>query len=278
MILTKIPIFDTELYYTEFGSGLPLFTMHGGLGIDHKYLRTVLDSFQDIFNLIYYDFRGHGLSDKSSIDSITFEQLADDNEELRKKLKYKKIGVLGHSAGGYIALKYAIKYPNNLQFLILIDTAPANDYMDEIMANIQKRNPSPEVINALNTTPSNIQECKDMMKTLNSLYFNNITPDLEKMAYKTIDNMIFNPEIMAINDNLMASYNVVSQLSKIKVPTLIMVGKEDFICPPSQAQRMHEKIPNSDLIIFENSGHYIFYEEPEKFNKIIRDWVKKLSP
>jgi proline iminopeptidase len=275
--MVKIKISDTEIYYLEYGSGIPLFVMPGGFGMDHTYLRGPLDPFNDIFKLIYYDYRGHGLSGESKVDKINIEQFAKDNEDLRKELNYDKIGVLGNSAGGYVALSYAIKYPESLKFLILVDTAPAFDYMEEIMTNIQKRNPTPEVLQALNATVSTADECKQNMKDLHPLYFYNLTAELEKKANEIIDNMIFTPKIMNMNDKIFSDFNVVSQLSEIKVPTLILVGKEDFICPPSQAERMHEKIPNSELVLFENSGHYIFFDESEKFEKEIRNWAKKLK-
>jgi pimeloyl-ACP methyl ester carboxylesterase len=89
--------------------------------------------------------------------------------------------------------------------------------------------------------------------------------------------MIFSPEISIHQDTLLEKYNVSSQLSEIKVPTLILVGDDDFICPPSQAQRMHSKISNSDLHIFKNCGHFPFWESASEFLKVIHDWFQNLS-
>ena len=271
-------IIDTELFYTEYGSGTPFLVMHGGLGVDHTYFRPFLDPLGDTFHLIYYDHRGHGRSERSPINAITYEQLADDANVLREKLGHEKIGVIGHSAGGFIALHYAVRHQEHLSYLILLDTSPAFDYMEEVMAIAQQKNPAPEIIATLNAPAASTEkEVKDQMKTMQPLYFSEFTSELEEIMSKVSDKMKMVPELMAHNETLGATYNVSSQLIEIKVPTLILVGKDDFICPPSQAQRMHDKIPNSKLEIFERCGHYPFIEVPDNFFRVVRDWFKKVS-
>ena len=67
--------------------------------------------------------------------------------------------------------------------------------------------------------------------------------------------------------------NVASRLGEIDVPTLILVGRRDFFCPPSQAERMHRGIRGSEMVVFERSGHYPFVEEAEAFRDTVRDWL-----
>ncbi len=275
--MTIAKINDTELFYTEFGSGAPFLLMHGGLGLDHTYFRPFLDPLSDIFKLIFYDHRGHGGSGRPSIDTITYEQLADDANTLREILGYDKIGVIGNSAGGYIALQYAIRYPKNISYLILLDTAPAFDYLGELMVNVKNKNPTPEIIATLNAPVAPSAEgFRDQFKTLMPLYFYEFNSEIKDMVYKLIDKIIMNHEVAALNDELMPKFNVTSQLNKIEAPTLILVGKDDFICPPSQAKRMHDNIPNSDLHIFEKCGHFPFIEVPDEFFRVVREWFKRV--
>jgi len=275
--MTIAKLKDTELYYDEYGSGFPFLIMHGGLGIDHTYLHPTLDPLGDIFKLIFYDHRGHGRSGRPPINTIIFEKLADDANELRKILGYDKLGVIGNSAGGYVALNYAIRHPSHISYLILIDTAPAFDYMEELMKNVQNKNPTPDLIETLNApVDPTIEGFRNQFKILQPLYFYEFTPQVEEMCNRVIDKMIVNPEVAALNDILMLKYNVISKLSKIEVPTLILVGKDDFVCPPSQAQRMHDSIPNSELYIFEKCGHYPFYEAPDEFFRVLHNWFKKV--
>ena len=275
--MPKIKINDTELYYEEYGSGVPFLLMHGGLGIDHSYFRPALDPLSDIFQLIFYDHRGHGRSGRPPINTITYEQLADDANDLRETLGHDKIGVIGNSAGGFVALNYAIRHTKNISHLILIDTAPAFDYMEEFMELLMNKKPSPEDISVFNAPVDPDPEgFREQFRILNPFYFYEFGPEQEKMSNKILDNMILTPEAAALNDILMPKYNVISQLAKIEVPTLILVGKGDLVCPPSQAQRMHDNIPNSELYIFEKCGHYPFYEVPDEVFKVVRNWFESI--
>jgi proline iminopeptidase len=58
-------------------------------------------------------------------------------------------------------------------------------------------------------------------------------------------------------------------------PRLIVVGKDDFVYPPSQAKIMHEGIPNSELVVLEESGHLAHVEEPEAFFEAVKGWVER---
>ena len=275
--MPKVKINDTELYYIEHGSGTPFLVMHGGLGVDHTYLRPTLDPLGDNFKLIFYDHRGHGRSGRPPTNTITYEQLADDANALRETLGYDKIGVIGNSAGGYIALHYAIRHQKNISYLILIDTAPAFDYMEELMAIVERKNPTPEIIATLNAPAApTIEEFRHQFKVLQPLYFYDFNSEVKEISDEIIDKMILNPEAAALNEELMPKYNISSQLTEIEVPTLILVGDEDFICPPSQAKRMHNSIPNSELIIFKKCGHYPFFEARDEFFRVIHDWFKRV--
>ncbi|MFX1568670.1 MAG: alpha/beta fold hydrolase [Promethearchaeota archaeon] len=273
-----VKINDTELYYEEYGSGFPFLVMHGGLGIDHTYLRPALDPLGEILKLVYYDHRGHGRSGRPHINTISYEQLADDANALSESLGYEKIGIIGNSAGGFVALNFAIHHPDSLSYLILLDTAPAFDHMEEVMTIVQNENPAPEILQALNDpVDPTIEGFRNQFKIMQPIYFYDFTPELEEMSNKIINEMILTPELGALNDVLMSKYNLTSQLSKIEVPTLILVGRDDFVCPPSQAERMHESIPNSEIYIFEKCGHYPFFETPDEFFRVVHDWFQRVA-
>jgi pimeloyl-ACP methyl ester carboxylesterase len=65
-----------------------------------------------------------------------------------------------------------------------------------------------------------------------------------------------------------------NQLKEIKIPTLILVGKDDELTPPNMAEEMSSEIPNSKLLIFDQGGHGLYWEVPDLFNKAVLDFVK----
>ena len=117
----RIAIRDVSLFVEVVGHGYPLVLMHGGPSLDH----LSLSSFRrcaDQFTLIFYDHRCNGRSDGAPVSSMTWENLTADADALRARLGFDRWAVLGHSFGGHVALEYALRYPDRLSHLVLLDT------------------------------------------------------------------------------------------------------------------------------------------------------------
>jgi len=264
----------TELYYVSAGEGLPCLVMHGGLGFDHTYLHPWLDSLGDVLHLTYYDHRGNGRSGRPAKATMTHAQFAADAAALVAHLGFAKVAVIGHSYGGFIALEFALRYPQHVSHLILVDTAPAFNYDEEIRANALRKGATEEMMTILQGGFASDEEMREKFAKIWPLYFKTFDVNI---AHRLVENSIVSASGGAVEGELEA-YNMVPQLGEIQIPTLILVGRDDFICPPSQAHILHEGIANSDLVIFENSGHLPFIEEPEAFFKTVRDWVSLNQP
>jgi len=76
-----------------------------------------------------------------------------------------------------------------------------------------------------------------------------------------------------LNANI--THDTRNQLSEIKIPTLILVGKNDELTPPNMAKKLSSKIPDSRLVIFEQGGHGLYWEVPELFNESVIEFIKK---
>jgi proline iminopeptidase len=261
----------TELFYFEVGEGLPCLVMHGGLGFDHSSLHPWLDPLGEQIHLVYYDHRSNGRSGRPPQETLTFEQFCSDADALREYLGFEKVAVLGYSFGGFIALEYALRYPERLSHLILLDTAPAFDYGEEIEANARRKGATPEQLEALDAAVDDEAEFWDLLKRIEPLYFHTFDADL---AERVLGKTIVCVEAADAGEALTEEWDLTLRLGEISAPTLILVGRDDFITPPSQAKIMHERIPNSELVIFERSGHFPHVEEPEAFFAAVRGWLK----
>ncbi len=127
-----VPVENAELYYREIGQGQPILVLHGGPDFDHTYLLPEMDRLSDTFRLIYYDQRGRGKSaGKVQPEDVTIQSEVEDLEGLRKYFQLKAVALLGHSWGGLLAMEYAIRHPDRVSRLILMNTAPASaeDYL-----------------------------------------------------------------------------------------------------------------------------------------------------
>jgi proline iminopeptidase len=265
---------DTELFYVEVGEGLPCLVMHGGLGGDHSSLHPWLDPLGDVMRLVYYDHRGNGRSGRPRSESITFEQLCADADALREHLGFEEIAVLGYSFGGFVALEYALRYPERISHLILLDTAPTFDYEEEIQANARRKGATQEQLEALDASAEDEGESWRLWKVIEPLYFCTFDADL---AERVMGKTVISVEAADAGDAIIEGWDLTPRLGEVSAPTLILVGRDDFVCPPSQAKIMHEGIPNSELAVFENSGHFTHVEEPEAFFDAVRGWLRRSS-
>ena len=118
----------TELFYDVVGERSgdrpTMVALHGGPGFDHRYLRPGLDPLAAWAQVVYVDLRGQGRSGRPPMASCTLEQMADDVAALCRRLGIDRPVVLGHSAGGFVALHLAVRHPGLAGGLILVHTAP----------------------------------------------------------------------------------------------------------------------------------------------------------
>src|SRR3972149_6036360 len=119
--MTHMQIRDVSLFVKVIGQGYPLVLMHGGPGLDHTSLLP-LQPLAEQFTLIFYDHRCNGRSEGAEVSSMTFENLTGDADALRQTLGFDRWAVLGHSFGGMVALEYALRYPERVSHLMLMDT------------------------------------------------------------------------------------------------------------------------------------------------------------
>src|SRR5262249_51619453 len=112
---------DASLYGEVVGRGYPLLLMHGGPGADHWTLQAFRRGVAPL-TWIFYDHRCNGRSEGAPVSSMTWENLTADADALRQKLGFERWAVLGHSFGGHVALEHALRYPENLTHLVLLDT------------------------------------------------------------------------------------------------------------------------------------------------------------
>jgi proline iminopeptidase len=268
-----VNINGAELFVTEVGAGEPCLTMHGGLGLDHTHLQPWLDPLGDELRLVYYDHRGNGRSERTPRETLTFERFSADAEELRRQLDLGQMTLLGHSYGGFIALDYALRYPESLSRLILVSTAPAVDYWPEIRANMRGRGATDEMLESFEggvwETDAELEEHVDLVGHLNFAAANEgLTPDVFRHT-------VYSAYARARAFELLQTFDVADRLGEITVPTLIVVGREDVFTPLSQAKRLRAAIPASELVALDGCGHFNYAERPDAFFAVVRDWLSR---
>ena len=275
--MTNTQIRDVSLFVKVMGQGYPLVLMHGGPGLDHTSL-LALQPLADQFTLIFYDHRCNGRSEGAEVSSMTWENLTADAEALRQTLGFEKWAVLGHSFGGYVALEYALRYPQTLSHLILMDTGGdagwAHQNAPELLA---KRGYSAAAVQAARRFFSGQLTPREFfplsMKYARAYYYNGSLWTMVRGIVKGHD-LKARPEATIFGySQLLKGWTVMDRLSEINVPTLVMAGRDDFLFPPEHQVALRAGIPNAQLELIERAGHEAPSERPAEVIRAVRDFM-----
>ena len=253
------------------------FILHGGPGLDHSDYIPDTTPYSELMQMVYVDNRGSGRSGRPALSTCNMEQNVDDIEALRSYLGLDKIVVMGQSYGGMVAQGYAIKYPQNVEALILLMTAPCGEALEDAKIELLKRG-NPEQISFGRYLFDGTFKSNEHYAELFRLFFNLYSYQKKELTQASIDAMsreIVSYEI--INDgfkNYVRSFDYRDALKTLDVPTLIVGGEEDWITPVKYSYMMKELIPNSELKVFENCGHSVFADAPEFLYAEIHKFLK----
>ncbi|MGG0645269.1 alpha/beta fold hydrolase [Sporosarcina gallistercoris] len=255
------------------------FILHGGPGGDHTGFKPWLSPLADDMQLVYIDYRGSGKSEKGPQTTYTLKNNVEDIEELRKYLGLEQIVLMGQSYGGMVALEYARKYQENLQSLLLVVTAPSHEFMGRAKA-IVKAKGTPEQQEMAQVLwdgafQSNEQQ-SEYYKVMAPLYSYSYKDTPEAALARNDAEQRANRSFEALNEGFggfLREYDVTDFLPSIHVPTLIVAGRHDWITPVEGSIELNEKIPNSKLVIFEESSHAAMKDEHEKFISTVKEFV-----
>ena len=262
---------DTYLYYRLHGTGPPCLVMHGGLGIDHNAYSPGLDPLGEAMSLVYYDHRCHGRSGRPDPATISVARMADDADELRSALGRERIGVLGHSFGGFVAFEYAVRHPERLSFLIVVASSPSMEYTTEVPEILEARL-TPEMRAELALPPPQNNAEWVTRQALAPLYFFNWRPAYGEALTQGV---IHNLDAARCSD--LDGWSRWEELSDLTVPTLLVAGRHDWLPHLSRLERLAASMPAAELHVFEQSGHYPWMEEPDVFAETIRSWVRRVA-
>jgi 3-oxoadipate enol-lactonase len=219
------------------------------------------------YRVISYDIRGFGDSPAVRSD-FTLDALTADLMTLIDTLQLKKVALCGLSMGGYIALNAVEKYPDRFNALILSDTHCLPD-------SRETKDDKMKVIKCIKE--KGLSAFADISMRY---FFASTSLHKKNEAVRAAKKMILSTSVSSICNALLTleqKQEACSKLSEIRIPVLIMVGKEDALTPPAMAMYMHEKIKDSSFYIIQYAGHLPNLENTEEFNLHLKKFMDKVS-
>jgi len=272
----------TTLFCETVGDGAPCLCLHGGPGSDASGLRNSLAPLAEALGLrlVLWDHRGHGRSEWVDVRECTQDQLVADVEGVRQALGLGPALVLGISWGGFLALMYAARYPAAVRALAVVGAAASRAFMARAEANARSR-ATPAQWAAYRSlwegSLADDESFRTAFDIIRPLYFFD-----ERLAAVSIAARSATRYRLAVRkfviDHEYARYDCRGELSRIACPTLVAVGRHDWICPVDQAEEIHRLIPHSTLAVFDKSGHSPPVEEREAFARTLGATFRSSAP
>lgn len=271
-----------EIYYEISGNplGHPVMVLHGGPG-GGSYPSLRRYHHPEKYQIVLFDQRGAGKSKPyAELKDNTTGALVEDMEKLRKELKIEKMQLFGGSWGSTLALAYAEKYPERVDSMVLrgVFLARKQDidyfyhggtgqYFPDVYAKLKAHLPSPDKLNYpkqfLDLLRGEDESARDKVARAWAGYETKVaaleTPDAEVESLlngSDCYNFSLLENWYMANDCFLEEGQLLKDARKVeKIPTVIVHGRYDVICPPSQAYELHQALPGSELVLVESAGH-----------------------
>jgi len=257
------------------GGERPLVMVNGGPGFDHTYVlcSDAWDQLARSRRVVFYDQRGNGRSGALKPNqSCTLADQVADLEALRKQLGAEQMDLMGHSWGGYLVMAYAARHPDRIAHLIIADSAaPKWSDTEFIFKNIfpegVEHQSQLDFFDALGDSAAGKQSLREYLGMLfvSAAKRDDFISRADTYKYAKKVNAALNADL--------AQYDMWPVLPSFHMPVLVMTGRYDINVAPSTAWKIHKAIPGSRWEVFEQSGHLPYFEEPEKFVRVVEGFL-----
>ncbi|HXG37788.1 MAG TPA: alpha/beta fold hydrolase [Bacteroidota bacterium] len=251
-----------HLAYHSYGDhGKPLIILHGLLGSSDNW-HTVGKKLGDAFRVFALDARNHGRSPHD--DVMTYEAMAEDVREFLEQKNLTTAYLLGHSMGGKIAMHFALRHPEKIEKLVVVDIAPRaydrhhDDIFDAIASlDLHRFSSRSEISKALSEKIPSETTRQFVMKNL-------ARSDSNQFTWK-----INLPAILKHYDEINSTLDSSKQFGK---PTLFVKSTTSGYITMEDEPQIKKMFPNARIVSLD-VGHWIHAEAPEAFTKIIKDFL-----
>jgi pimeloyl-ACP methyl ester carboxylesterase len=256
---------DAEIFYEVTGDGPPLVLLHP-FPANHEFWKPLVPALAAHYRLVMPDLRGHGQSTAGD-GPATMTKQADDLRRICDLLGIGRAVFAGVSIGGYVLMEFLRQQQERVAGLVLCDTRGGADTEEgrknrlRAADEVEKHGPIPFIESML---PKLLGESTRRKR-----------PDLVDAARRMMLQMTVRG-IVAAQTGMAQRPDSMPTLKTVDVPTLIMVGAEDTLTPPAEAELMHQHINGSRMEVVPEAGHFAPFEQPDATLRLLRGFLEPL--
>jgi proline-specific peptidase len=249
-----------------------LIMLHGGPGFDHTpFKQPVFKPLTDVAQVVYYDHRGNGRSDRSTPDRWNLDTWADDLRALCDVLGIDHPVVFGGSFGGFVALNYALRHPDHPAKLILSSTAAHITFERTFAAFERSGGEEARLIAERFWTNPTDQDFEDYIRVCVPLYAQQAQPpDVFARVTRHIDVA----RHFRVTGGM--SFDFRDSLQSISCPVLLMAGTLDPMVTIDDSRDLAAALPPDRVrfVEFEQAGHMLALERPEPVIAAMKEFIE----
>ena len=261
-----------------------LFLLNGGPGLPCDYLRDPhIHLVEEGYRIVAFDQLGCGNSDKPEDVSLwNITRYVEEVETVRKELGIVNFHLLGQSWGGWLSIEYALTYPDEIRSLILANTCGDLQHLTTELNRMREALGSETVAMMLHHEAMGTIDHPEYQAAITILNYRHVCrlKEWPSSLLASVDDWNMGPygtmqgpnEFLYIGN--LKDWNRISDMDSLEMPTLIITGTHDEI-GPACASRMNNVLPNSEVVVFHNSSHVPFYEEPDLYFKELQIFLSK---
>ncbi|MBO0759367.1 MAG: alpha/beta fold hydrolase [Bradyrhizobiaceae bacterium] len=240
----------TGIVYELFARAVtaPRIVLIHSLGMDRWFWTPITERLAKDASVLVYDCRGHGQSDKPK-GPYTVELFADDLADLLDHVGWHSAIIAGASMGGSISLAFAAAYPQRTLALGLIDTTAWYNAPEAWEERARR---------ALHEGLASMIEFQTKRWFTDA--FRTTNPEATRRTTETF--LANDPAAYAETCRMLGACNLTAALPRLKMPTVVVVGEEDYATPLAMAETMHRGIIGSTLIVLPHARHLTAIEDP----------------
>jgi pimeloyl-ACP methyl ester carboxylesterase len=261
-----------QFAYQKLGKGFPILFGHSYLWSASMW-HPQIEAFSGDYCCIIPELWGHGNSDSLPMIPYSIEDLADIHCQLLDKLKIESCILIGLSVGGMWGTQLALKHPERVSGLVLMDTSVAS----EPLKTQQQYFSMADTVEKLGRFP------ESMVEQILPLFFAPATLQTRSSLVENFKQQLLNwppekiPSIVALSRTIFSRESLMERLGELPMPTLVMVGEDDRSRPPHEAKAMADVISRGEYVVIPQAGHLPNLEQPRVVNQILHNFFNSLE-
>jgi proline-specific peptidase len=277
-----------RVWYERLGSGgaTPLLALHGGPGAAHYYLQPFIDRMAEHRPVIVYDQLGCGESEKPDDPSLwTVDRAVQELDVVRETLGLERCHLFGQSWGGWLSIEYLSRGRDGIAGLVLASTSASTAQFMAEAARLIDELPEPHRTALKELGARGAYDDPAYLAAVDVFYRRHLCrlPEWPEAMQRTADELDGNQVYLTMNGPTefdvigpLRTWDRTADLGRIASPTLVTCGRYDEITPAC-AQTIADGVPDSRLVVFEESAHCAHLEEPDRYAAVVEAFLSEVD-